>query len=65
MVHREVVDTTLDASGVLWFKGRLYVPQVGNLIHDVPSKPIVHVILFILPRPSCTATLGNFIGGRG
>lgn len=25
MVHKEVEDATVDTSGVLWFKGRLYV----------------------------------------
>lgn len=30
-----MVDTPLDASRVWWFKRSLYVPQVGNFIHDI------------------------------
>lgn len=38
MVYGEEEDSTRDASGVLWFKVRIYVPQVGDLIPDVLFK---------------------------
>lgn len=58
MVYGEVVDTTLDASGMLWYKERLCVPLVGDLIYDILSEAY-DLCYFIHPVwLRCTVILG-------
>lgn len=34
----EVSNSTLDVYGVLWFRGRVYAPQFGELVQNMLAK---------------------------